>query len=957
MRKSHTIFFLKFHSILCLSFFMLLDQHSFSQENTLPSVSDKWVLKTVKPAAFIENKGQFNLADLPKEKKIIYGTDAGAQIYFHSTGLIYYLNRAVEKPVSGWKKFISSIFKNDSPDEETEKEIKESKSEKRDLLIMEWLDANADAELIAEDKILSYWCYSDPLDPQKSIDKIPAYKKLIYKELYPAIDLVYTFHEKGGIKYSFILHPGADPHKIRMKIAGTKKVITDKQGNIHFCTSSGDIIDHAPQSFYDSGEMIPSAFQLNDNIITFNIAAYDNSRTVILDPWTTTGLVSSFTPMEIGRDGSDNVYVYGVCLSGSYAQQFVQKYDPAGSLQWTYNLSSQPHWNYEYTGDLAVDPSGNSFVSNGFNTDSTYLDYTFVVRINTAGSLIWASPGTSPFLHENWRVTMNNDFSKCYLTGCGPSCCNMGRGSEISVITGVESNLFVPDSIGDIVSSCIGPNGYLYSVCSANLYNSSTDILCLDPDAGFAKIFKIPSNFSTYDSPPPISNYGAYAFNGIAAGCNFLYTFSGDTLYRRSLSTGLPVSSVMVPGGIFRASSGLMVDPCGNIYAGSSTGVYVFNPGMTITGFHATPYPVTDIVPGNGFLYACGGRLGDSTGFVAQFPLSCSPANITSTDASCINNNGGSASVLASFESPPYTYSWNTVPVQTTSSVSGLSPGLYTVIVSGSGACNRKDTLSVMINGGISITTVQNAASCFGSSDGEASVTGVTGTGPYVYSWNTLPVQNLATATGLQAGNYVVTVTDSTGCIGAEEVTVTQPEGISAFVRSTDASCAGSDDGSATIFISDTTGLYSFEWNTQPVQTSESATGLSAGTWSVTVTDANGCEQIFPVIINSSSPNFSAGQEDKTVNIFSPNDDGKNDRFFPFPESQIHFRSDNYKFEVYNRWGQKLFESTDTTAVWEGTTGNGNVVPDGIYFWIISYESPCIPDNIETAHGFVHLLR
>ncbi|MCB9234744.1 MAG: PKD domain-containing protein [Bacteroidia bacterium] len=223
-----------------------------------------------------------------------------------------------------------------------------------------------------------------------------------------------------------------------------------------------------------------------------------------------------------------------------------------------------------------------------------------------------------------------------------------------------------------------------------------------------------------------------------------------------------------------------------------------------------------------------------------------------SVNATCGNSNG-SATATQSGGTGPFTYSWNTTPVQTTATATNLGAGSYTVTVTDANSCNSTAnvTLTNIAGPGVSITSSQNS-SCLGN-DGSATALATGGTGPISYSWNTTPVQTTATATNLAAGSYTVTVTDANTCTATANVTITSAGAPTVSISSfTDESC-GDSSGTATAAGSGGTGPLSYAWNTVPVQTGATATGLKAGTYTVTVTDGASCTGTANVTIANST--------------------------------------------------------------------------------------------------------
>ena len=182
------------------------------------------------------------------------------------------------------------------------------------------------------------------------------------------------------------------------------------------------------------------------------------------------------------------------------------------------------------------------------------------------------------------------------------------------------------------------------------------------------------------------------------------------------------------------------------------------------------------------------------------------------------------------------------------SSFTVSSPGIYWVEVTHDcGSARDSITISANI---ISLETDSTSASCFGESDGTATVH-VSGDFPdYTYLWDDPNAQITATATGLPAGVYHVTVTDAIGCTKDTAVTISQPPALIINTSTTSVSCNGGSEGTATVTVSGGYSGYSYLWNDPGTQDTNTATGLPAGVYHVTVTDATGCTKDTAVTVS-----------------------------------------------------------------------------------------------------------
>ncbi|BFM41424.1 hypothetical protein CFS9_00650 [Flavobacterium sp. CFS9] len=229
-------------------------------------------------------------------------------------------------------------------------------------------------------------------------------------------------------------------------------------------------------------------------------------------------------------------------------------------------------------------------------------------------------------------------------------------------------------------------------------------------------------------------------------------------------------------------------------------------------------------------------------------PVVVSQTNIVITetaashvDVKCKGGATGSATVTASGGSTPYTYSWNTTPVQTSATASNLAAGTYTVTATDSKGCTgTKQIIITEPSAVLTATTSQTNVTCNAGTTGSATVTPAGGTSPYTYSWNTSPVQTSATASNLAAGTYTVTIKDANLCTITKTFTITEPTAITATTSQTNVLCKSDTTGSATVTVSGGTGAYTYSWSPSG-GSAATASNLAAGTYTVTIKDANLC--------------------------------------------------------------------------------------------------------------------
>jgi hypothetical protein len=236
--------------------------------------------------------------------------------------------------------------------------------------------------------------------------------------------------------------------------------------------------------------------------------------------------------------------------------------------------------------------------------------------------------------------------------------------------------------------------------------------------------------------------------------------------------------------------------------------------------------------------------------------------SVSTTSVTC--NNDGAATATATGGTAPYTYSWSSG--QTTQTISNLTIGNYSVIVTDANGCESRNDSGIYISSNSSIVLSISEIPGLCNVSPSAKVTPSGGLAPYTYSWNTNPVQTTDSATGLVAGNfYQVIVTDANGCVQTGSwyaYTNTSPFTLNIY----DIAGTCNVRPSSTVNASGGVAPYTYYWNTTPVQTTATATGLIPDSiYQVIVTDSNGCTQAgysYPYNdVNTSNLTFTASPD------------------------------------------------------------------------------------------------
>jgi|GEM_PF-459179 len=220
--------------------------------------------------------------------------------------------------------------------------------------------------------------------------------------------------------------------------------------------------------------------------------------------------------------------------------------------------------------------------------------------------------------------------------------------------------------------------------------------------------------------------------------------------------------------------------------------------------------------------------------------ISTLSAGATVTGSIC-NAAAGSATVTIAGGTPPYTVNWFTVPIQTGTTATGLTPGTYYYSVTDAAGCTVNQSVIVPATETIVVTATSTEANC-AASDGSIALTATGGTPPYSYVWS-YAASTTATLASIPAGYYVATVTDVYDCKATIRNYLSSVSSFSVGIVTTPASCLYTSDG--TLAAIPYGGTPPYNWNVAGVPSTSSSsvyiTGMATGNYWVYASDANGC--------------------------------------------------------------------------------------------------------------------
>jgi hypothetical protein len=347
-----------------------------------------------------------------------------------------------------------------------------------------------------------------------------------------------------------------------------------------------------------------------------------------------------------------------------------------------------------------------------------------------------------------------------------------------------------------------------------------------------------------------IGNLGGGTYNAVVTDGN------GCTLSSSVTISSPPVLTATITS-VTQVTCNGMNNGSLSVSAGGGTGPYTYS--WSPSG--ATTATISSLSPGS---YTV--TVTDSKGCTKTASTTITqPAALTATSSgsvlSCYGQTSGNVSVTPAGGTAPYNYLWSNG--STGSSVNSTGAGNYSVTVTDAHGCTISKTASVTGPSQLNISINTSPAYC-NQANGGASVIVSGGNPSYTYNW--FPGNyTSASVSNIYAGNYTITVTDNNGCTATSSVGVPGVAGpVVGLASITPVTCNGFTNGSATVSLTGGTGPFIYSWSPSG-GTALSASGLPAGTYIFSVTDANNCLSTLPVTISEPAVlQISSAQSDPT---------------------------------------------------------------------------------------------
>ncbi len=324
-------------------------------------------------------------------------------------------------------------------------------------------------------------------------------------------------------------------------------------------------------------------------------------------------------------------------------------------------------------------------------------------------------------------------------------------------------------------------------------------------------------------------------------------------------------------------------------------------------------------------------------------------ASINVKQPTCAELDNGRITVAGSGGFVPYRYALDSGAFTALNEYGPLAAGTYTIRVKDANDCilNSAVTLadSLYVHTTASVTNVN----CYGYNDGSVTFVPDGGVAPYTLAFHTATdFSSNMTYTGYTASEYSVRVKDALGCMGDTIIYIEEPDALAADTEVVYNNCYGKSlTGKIAVNVTGGTQPYTYAWNNGKPAEDKVMTGLANGNYTVYIQDANGCKDTVVALLE-----YKDCCTPFMPSAFTPNGDGKNDLFRLVSKGDIRLK----EMQIYNRFGQRVFISTNVADSWDGTF-KGEPVDAGTYFYFLKANCGNNNERLVEFKGDVTVVR